>query len=70
MPTKPNHWGDLEAARQLAISRIMAILESPDSSNRDIGIAIKNLALVNRQNIDVDGPGEQDAELTVTIKEE
>lgn len=59
-----------DTVRNAVIKRNMDILKNPESDDRAVGIATKNLILINAQNMILDDIQSTDNTITINIKEE
>lgn len=65
-------WHLSDAQKNKAINSAIAILDDPNASNRAKGIAMKNLILMNAQNIQtvMSDEDSKTSNIQITIKEE
>lgn len=67
--TTPNHsWGELNELRAKSIERLRAIINDETTKHRQLCIAIRELRLINAQEMVLDGQS-GDNDITVRIEE-
>ena len=63
-------WYLKEADKKRLVDKCMEIINDPDSTERAIGIAMKNYIMLNGQNIQTCEDSQSDTNVNITIKEE